>query len=85
MLIQALELYKCILGENHPEYARSSNNLGLLYKKQGKYSKAEPLYTQALKIAELNLGVNHPDTILYRKNLESLQNNLLYKVQKFFS
>ncbi|BDA71567.1 NB-ARC domain-containing protein [Calothrix sp. PCC 7716] len=81
---QALELRKRILGENHPDYASSLNNLANLYYSQGKYEKSEPMYILALKIAELSLGANHPNTISYRKSLELLQNNLCYKVKKFF-
>ena len=35
----------------------------------------EPLYIKALKIAERSLGVNHPNTITIRKNLDICQNN----------
>ena len=42
---------------------------------QGKYSDAEPLYIKALEIAELNLGVDHPNTATIRANLKSLRDN----------
>jgi tetratricopeptide (TPR) repeat protein len=50
----------------------SLNNLANLYKSQGKYEVAEPLYQQALKICEQVLGENHPNTLIVKKNLESL-------------
>ncbi|MFM7716312.1 MAG: tetratricopeptide repeat protein, partial [Microcystis sp.] len=34
--------------------------------------EAEPLYLQALAIAEQALGENHPNTVRIRENLESL-------------
>lgn len=49
------------------------NNLAYLYKSQGRYAEAEPFYLQALAIAERQLGVNHPNTVTIRENLQSLQ------------
>ena len=52
------------------------NNLALLYKTQGRYAKAEPLYKRALAIHEKALGPDHPDVGKYLNNLA-----LLYKTQ----
>ena len=49
------------LGENHPDYATSLNNLAGLYSDMGDYAKAEPLFRQALEITKRALGENHPD------------------------
>jgi tetratricopeptide (TPR) repeat protein len=67
LLIQASSMTKCLLGDEHPDVAQSLNNLALLYKSQGRYSDAEPLYIEAL--------ANHPNTITIRKNLEYLRRN----------
>ena len=48
--------------------AGSLNNLALLYKTQGQYAKAEPLYRRALVIAEKALGLEHPTVATLRKN-----------------
>ena len=64
-----MELYKQLLGENHPDYAMSLNNLAALYDSQGKYEEAEPLYIQALELYKQLLGVNHPD---YARSLNNL-------------
>ena len=40
------------LGPEHPDVARSLNNLAGLYRAQGQYAKAEPLYQRALGIRE---------------------------------
>jgi tetratricopeptide (TPR) repeat protein len=77
LYLQALELRKSILGENHPDYATSLNNLALLYKSQGKYDRAEPLYLQALELKKSILGENHPS---YATSLNNLA--LLYKSQR---
>jgi CHAT domain-containing protein/tetratricopeptide (TPR) repeat protein len=58
---QALEINKEVLGEEHPGYALSLNNLGSLYVSMGDYSRAEPLFRQALEIRRKVLGEEHPD------------------------
>jgi hypothetical protein len=44
-----------------------------LYRTQGKYKEAEPLYRRAVEIAEKSLGVDHPSTQTIRQNLELLR------------
>ena len=73
---QALEIRKKALGENHPDYATSLNNLAALYQAQGDYARAEPLFRQALEIRKKALGENHPD---YATSLNNLA--VLYKAQ----
>ncbi len=68
-----MELRKQLLGENHLNTATSLNNLAGLYESQGKYDQSEPLYIQALEIAERVLGENNPNTVTFRKNLEYLR------------
>ena len=65
------------MGEDHPNVATSLNNLALLYDSQGRYSEAEPLYLQALEIAQRSLGTNHPNTVTIRENLQILRDNRL--------
>ncbi len=66
---QALEIRKRALGENHPDYAASLNNLAALYEEMGDYAKAEPLYREALAIDKRALGENHPDYATSLNNL----------------
>ena len=54
---------------------RSLNNLALLYRNQGKYEQAEPLYQRALAIRERVLGAEHPDTARSLNNLALLYRN----------
>ncbi|MEH2162514.1 MAG: tetratricopeptide repeat protein, partial [Nostoc sp.] len=68
LYLQALELRKRLLGDNHPDVAASLNNLAELYFFTGRYSEAEPLYLQAFAICEQTLGVDHPNTITVRGN-----------------
>ncbi|HEY7311235.1 MAG TPA: tetratricopeptide repeat protein [Gemmataceae bacterium] len=71
---QALTLSKQVLGEQHPDYAKSLTNLGGLYNEMGDYAKAEPLFQQALAVRKQVLGEKHPD---YAQSLNNLA--LLYQ------
>ncbi|MEQ8784886.1 MAG: tetratricopeptide repeat protein, partial [Pirellulaceae bacterium] len=70
------EIRKSVLGEKHPDYASSLNNLASLLKSQGDYARAEPLYRQALEIYKEMLGEKHPH---YATSLNNLA--LLYRSQ----
>jgi lipopolysaccharide biosynthesis regulator YciM len=63
------ELWKQALGEDHPDYAASLNNLGRLYDSTLEYARAEPLYEQAADIRRKILGEEHP---LYATSLNFL-------------
>ena len=69
---QALEIRKKALGEEHPDYATSLNNLAALYHAMGAYDRAEPLYRQALEIRKKALGEEHPDYATSLNNLAAL-------------
>jgi len=56
----------------HPAVATSLNNLGELYRAQGAYDKAEPLYVRALAIREQVLGPMHPHVAQSLNNLAAL-------------
>ncbi|MDZ8029460.1 MAG: tetratricopeptide repeat protein [Nostoc sp. DedQUE11] len=62
-----------LVKEAHPDVATSLNNLAYLYDSQARYDQAEPLFLQALKIRQQVFGVNHPNTVTVRENLENLQ------------
>jgi len=72
LFLQALELGRSLLGENHPDVASSLNNLAALYKSQGRYEEAEPLFLQALELRRSLLGENHPDVAGTLNNLALL-------------
>ncbi|MFN5893564.1 MAG: tetratricopeptide repeat protein, partial [Dolichospermum sp.] len=62
---------------DHPNVASSLNNLAGLYYSQGRYSEAELLYLDALAMSERVQGTNHPNTIIFRNNLQILQQQLI--------
>jgi CHAT domain-containing protein len=60
------------LGENHPDYATSLNDLAFLYSSMGKYEKAELLYIQAKEIRKKVLGEDHLHYSISLNNLAGL-------------
>ena len=60
--------------------ATSLNNLAELYRVQGNYSEAEPLYQRSLAIREKVLGSEHPSVATSLNNLAAL-----YRVQGNYS
>ena len=57
---RAMEIRRTALGERHPDYANSLNNLAALYDAMGRHAEAEPLYQQAMEIYRTALGERHP-------------------------
>ncbi|WP_080601761.1 tetratricopeptide repeat protein, partial [Microcystis aeruginosa] len=73
LYLEALDLTKRLLGDNHPHVATSLNNLAGLYESQGRYPEAEPLYLEALDLYKRLLGDNHPHTqTVYQNYLRML-------------
>ena len=60
------------LGPQHCAVATSLNGLAILYRDQGKYGDAEPLFKRALAIRENVLGPQHPDVADSLENYASL-------------
>ncbi len=60
------------LGQDHPEVASKIDNLANRYYSEGRYEIAEPLYVEALDIAERVLGESHPHTQTFRENYQIL-------------
>ncbi len=52
------DIKKRILGENHPSYAVSLNDFGVIYDDLGEFSKAEAYYLQSLEIKKGYYGEN---------------------------
>jgi CHAT domain-containing protein/Tfp pilus assembly protein PilF len=69
---RVLELREKALGRDHPEVAKSLNNLAALYNLRGNYTKAEPLLQRAIAILEKSLGPDHPLLAASLDNLAQL-------------
>ena len=62
-----------MLGEEHPDTLGSVNNLGVLYRSEGKLTDAEPLLKNALDGRRRVLGAEHPYTLISMKDLAMLK------------
>ena len=58
---RSLAIQEKAVGPDHPDVARSLNNLARLYATQGRYADAEPLLKRSLAIQEKALGPDHSD------------------------
>ncbi|MEP0950136.1 MULTISPECIES: tetratricopeptide repeat protein [Cyanophyceae] len=72
LYLEALTMYKQLLGEAHPAIADSLNNLAALYGSQGRYGEAEPLYLESLAMYKQLLGEAHPEVATSLNNLAGL-------------
>jgi hypothetical protein len=71
--MRALGSWEKALGPDHSEVAESLNDLGLMYREQGRRDGAEPLPARALSIRERTLGSDHPLTKVTREALDTLR------------
>ncbi|AFY43446.1 tetratricopeptide repeat protein [Nostoc sp. PCC 7107] len=69
---QAVNLGKNQQLTENPEYCDSLNNLAELYRMQGRYLLAQPLYLQTLTLRKNILGSEHPDVAQSLNNLAAL-------------
>ena len=60
------------LGEEHPKFVTSFNNLAGVYESAGRYKEAEPLYKQAMEIRRKTIGEEPPDFAVGCNNLAGL-------------
>ena len=73
MYQRALEGYEKALGRDHTSTLNTVNNLGVLYKDQGRLTEAESLYQRALSGFQTALGPSHWKSKLVMRNMDSLQ------------
>ena len=59
MYQRALEGYEKALGPDHTSTLNTVNNLGILYKDQGRLTEAESMYQRALSGFQTALGPSH--------------------------
>jgi tetratricopeptide (TPR) repeat protein len=62
-------------GNEDPQFAFSLNQLATLYRSQGKYNEAEPLYKRSLSIDKKIYGEDHPNVATSLNNLALLYCN----------
>jgi tetratricopeptide (TPR) repeat protein len=66
---KALEIDRRLLTDDHPDTAKSYNNLAWNLNAQGKYLQAQPLYEKALALKRRLLTEDHPSTATAYENL----------------
>ena len=59
MYLRALTGYENVWGAEHTSNLQTINNLGILYKYQGKTKEAEQMYLQALTVIQKAWGAEH--------------------------
>ncbi|WP_317168784.1 CHAT domain-containing tetratricopeptide repeat protein [Cyclobacterium plantarum] len=65
-------MYKVKLGDEHPSYATSLNNLATLYYTMDRYEEAEPLMLKAVEIRKVQLGEGNPEYATSLNNLATM-------------
>ena len=68
-LAQALAIQEVVLGPDHPDVARSLNDIGTVLDTQGDVGRAQSFHERALRIREATLASDHPDVALSLNNL----------------
>jgi tetratricopeptide (TPR) repeat protein len=59
----ALDIYRRVLGEEHPDTLRSASAYAKMLRRRGKYEEAETMLRQVSHIQRRVLGPEHPDTL----------------------
>ncbi|MBU0488991.1 MAG: CHAT domain-containing protein [Bacteroidetes bacterium] len=74
--LEEIEIRSLTQGKNHSSYATAINNLGIMYKKTGRFSDAEPYYREALSIKKNIYGEKHSAYLRTLNDLASLCDDL---------
>ena len=70
--MEALKIYKKVLGDDHPDYASTLSSLSFVYREFGMYAQAEPIALQAVEILKKNYDENHPQYLFGLYNLAGM-------------
>ena len=81
MLLEAIEILKQSVGENHPSVAYAYNNLAMVYSVTHQREKSVDYYRKAIAVSRATQGPNHPSTKLYNRNLllEAIENGMSHR------
>jgi tetratricopeptide (TPR) repeat protein len=72
LIRDAVAMLEKALGPEHPDTAKSLNDLALVLKEKGDFAAARPLQERALAITEKARGPEHPDTATNLNNLANV-------------
>jgi CHAT domain-containing protein/tetratricopeptide (TPR) repeat protein len=73
---RALEIYRTVVGDTHPDYAVSLENLAVLHRELGDHAAALPLYHQVLETRRTSLGKGNPAYAASLNNLAMLYQDI---------
>ncbi|KXJ89485.1 P-loop containing nucleoside triphosphate hydrolase protein [Microdochium bolleyi] len=66
---QAVDLWRALLGPDHPDTLDSMSNLASTYWSQGRWEEAEKLDIEVIETRKTKLGASHPNTLTCMNNL----------------
>ena len=75
-MCDAIQIFKDLLGADHPDHAKGLNNLGSLYHVMGDFARAEPVFRQAIEIWKKAGGEGYPRYATGLNNLSSLYHDM---------
>jgi Tetratricopeptide repeat len=75
MYLRALRGYEKAWGVEHTSALDTVNNLGNLYKDQGKTVEAEEMYVRATREYEKAVGKDHPKIQIIARNLQAVRDS----------
>lgn len=71
-----MEAKKQALGKEHPDVAELLNDLAVLYRREGKYAEAEPLFQRALAIMQGKLPAGHSRIVGCQKDYDEMKEKM---------
>ncbi|CAF1357070.1 unnamed protein product [Adineta steineri] len=73
---KSLAILQKTLHSNHPDLARSHNNIGVMYRNMNDYPKALLSHEKALSIGQQSLRSDHPDLAYSYNNIGTVYRNM---------
>lgn len=75
-LLRALEIFKSLLPDNHPDIAQAYSSVSMVYDRTGKHEQALEYQWEALRIFEQALPDDHPELARAYNNIGNTLRNL---------
>jgi tetratricopeptide (TPR) repeat protein len=73
LLREALAVQRRTFGESSTQVAGTLNNLALNVAAQGRFTEAQPMFEEALRIGQSHLSADHPRVVLYAIDLARIR------------
>jgi tetratricopeptide (TPR) repeat protein len=79
---RALNLFRCVFGDNHPKTARALWGLGIVQKERGEVESSIHTHNQVLQIFASVYGHLHQDTADMHYNIGCIYNDVIYDADR---